>query len=424
MDQPPSIMQRLRDETQDAHAHTEKTSFFAALLRHELPLASYIGYLRALATVHEALETALSHTSHPGVRAVWDDSLRKLPWLQQDLAHLEAEATTETPAAELCAQVMAQRIRQRAEGDPISLLGYLYVCEGSTLGGMILQAHAAQSWGLTRTSGLAYLSSYEEATAMRWRRFKRRMEHTGADANEQERIVEAAREAFACVARLAEALHPLSTRPRRGLARALNPEAGAHSIPTDMREVQAALRAGEHSLREFPYYILRYGERGERFTRSDSAWLVTLTRYDMALVERQILWLGQLLSSRGMPLWLMERHLELLHDELVAAVPDKQADYAKLRQVADRLREMRHRYIPGEAFQAITYGFAQQVGPEWDARLPHTGGLLAAAVADEKSGIDAAVSSIEEWMTDSERFPPSWIDAVRQTIRAAWRIAG
>jgi hypothetical protein len=67
--------------------------------------------------------------------------------------------------------------------------------------------------------------------------------------------------------------------------------------------------------------------------------------------------------------------------------------------------------------------FDVAVGPEWSARLPGTGTLLAAAVADEKAGIKNAVESIESWMTDAARFPQNWIDAVRTTIRKARELA-
>jgi len=63
--------------------------------------------------------------------------------------------------------------------------------------------------------------------------------------------------------------------------------------------------------------------------------------------------------------------------------------------------------------------FDRQVGSEWQRQLPRTGGLLAAAVADERAGITQAVPSIEGWMTEPSRFPAHWIAAVRTTIRTA-----
>lgn len=201
-------------------------------------------------------------------------------------------------------------------------------------------------------------------------------------------------------------------------------EAGDHAICGDPREVQAALRAGERSWRRFPYYEQRYGARGQRFTRSDSAWLVSLAASGTAIVDQQVTWLGVVLASRGMPRWLLELHLEVLYAELIAAMPGRERTYATLLGAANLLREQRVAHIEEAMFAAQSAAFAQQVGDDWDARLPETGALLFAAVADEKVGIARAVPSLVSWMTDASLFPPRWIDAVRSTVDRARELAG
>jgi hypothetical protein len=47
------------------------------------------------------------------------------------------------------------------------------------------------------------------------------------------------------------------------------------------------------------------------------------------------------------------------------------------------------------------------------------GELIVAAVADEASGMENAVNSIEDWMTDASRFSIGWIQAVRSLIAKA-----
>ncbi len=392
---------------------------FTALAAEDLPLASYVGLLRSLAIVYADLEAALASVPDTAVRSVWDDAWRRLPTLHQDLAHFQAHTFTETPVAELHAQVVAQQIRQRAVADPRSLLGYLYVFEGSSLGGSILRRQVVASFGLTPTSGLAYLSSHAAAPTAQWREFGGRMGKAPITATEQDRLVASAREAFTGMGQIVRALYPLAPEPRQQLVQALNPLAGTHPIPDDGREIQAALRAGEHTWREFPYYAWRYGARGEQFTRSDSAWLVTLAQHDEAIVTHQVRWLGRVLASRGMPQWLLELHLEVLHGELVAAVPERQAEYDRLRHASTMLRSMRHAHIDEAQFQELIAAFDQQVGPEWSMRLPRTGGLLASAVADERAGIRQAVPSIAEWMIDPTRFPEEWREAVSVTIEKA-----
>lgn len=207
-------------------------------------------------------------------------------------------------------------------------------------------------------------------------------------------------------------------RPRDPISQ-LNFEAGSHAVPEDPVELAAALRAGERSWARFPYYAARYGERGRRFTRSDSAWLATIVGSDVPVVEQRILWLGGLLAARGMPQWLLELHLEVLHDELCAAVPARRDDYATLLAGAALLRGLRERHLGPDGLAAHTAAFAARVGPEWDARLPETGGLIAAAVADEAAGVARAVASLVAWLCEPPRFPTRWISAVEATLTEA-----
>jgi len=207
-------------------------------------------------------------------------------------------------------------------------------------------------------------------------------------------------------------------RPQSTVAQ-INFEAGTHAVPDDPGELAAALRAGERSWARFPYYAARYGERGRRFTRSDSAWLATIVGHDVPVVEQRVLWLGGVLASRGMPQWLLELHLEVLHDELCAEAPARRDRYATLLAGARVLRALRERHLGPEVLAAHTNAFAARVGPEWDARLPETGGLIAAAVADEAAGIARAVTSLVPWLSEPSRFPAHWIAAVEETLTEA-----
>lgn len=213
----------------------------------------------------------------------------------------------------------------------------------------------------------------------------------------------------------------MSTPP---FARQLNPEAGTHPIAADPREVRAAMDADERSRREFPYYQARYGARGARFGASDGAWIATLAEFGQDGVNRQVLWLGEVLSSRGMPRWLLERHLEVLHGALAEALPEREPEYAKLLRAAGMLRAQRQGQIGEEDFGVLAREFESDVGPEWSRRLPGMGGILVAAVVDEKLGIGRAVPSVQEWATNPMRFPGSWIAAVRRTVYAARERAG
>lgn len=414
-----AIMDCLREATRIEHRRVELLPFAGALAASQLPIESYGGFLDALFIIHSSLEQALTSTKDAVLRAVWGDSLRQTPRLQRDLAFFEPQKLVKSRVVTIRARVVAQRIRQRAAEDPLSLLGYLYVLTGATLGGAILKTQVAHTFGLEGMNGIAYLSSHADEPNSAWGRFRRRMNAIPFDDSEQHRIVDAANEAFALISQIIEALYPFELSDPRMLARALNWEAGRHVVPLDEREMDAALRAGELSRHRFPYYKLRYGLRGERYTRSDSAWLVTLAGYDTAIVEKQIVWLGHVLSGRGMPQWLLESHLVVLHEMLVAAVPENAAVYDKLLHVAGVLGVRRRKHVGDDIMMACGSAFARQVGDEWSQKLPEAGQLIAAAVADEKQGIRLAVSSVESWMVDESRFPKHWVEAVHLTIGMA-----
>lgn len=412
------IMDRLRNETRIEHQRVELLPFAAALAASKLPIESYVAFLDALHVVHSSFEQAMTSTEHPVLQAIWDDSLRQLPRLQCDLAFFQPQRLMKSLVVSIRAQLVAQRIRQRATDNPLTLLGYLYVLTGATLGGTILKPQIAQHFGLEGSNGLAYLTSHEDKPNA-WRNFRSRMNAAPMDDNEQQSIIDAARETFAFMGQIVEALYPFEVTDARLLARTLNWEAGRHVVPQDEREIDASLRAGEQSRLRFPYYKLRYGTRGERFTRSDSAWLATLAGLDQVAIDKQITWLGHVLSARGMPQWLLENHLCVLHEALVSAVPENAATYDRILHAAEMLGRNRRKHVSDDVMAACAAAFERYVGDEWNQKLPEAGSLLAAAVADEKQGITLALPSVEAWMVDENRFPQHWIDAVHKTIQMA-----
>lgn len=206
------------------------------------------------------------------------------------------------------------------------------------------------------------------------------------------------------------------------LAVAINPFAGVHPVTALPAELEAVRRATEASLREAPYFLERYGERGRLFGGSDGAWLVTLCRGDAGFVERQVLWLGRVLAARGMPRWLLQRHLELLHDEMIYIIPDHGGRYRALLDACALLRDQQRLHLSEADARALAAAFDADADPAWVARLPNMGRILASAAADEAAELANAVESVEPWATDSARFPERWIAAVGATLANARRI--
>lgn len=88
------------------------------------------------------------------------NSRRKLPALVQDLKHLGGERYVDDLPT--CPQVPDTT-------DFASALGYLYVMEGSTLGGQLISRHFRQILGIEPATGGAYFHGYGEQTGARWK---------------------------------------------------------------------------------------------------------------------------------------------------------------------------------------------------------------------------------------------------------------
>jgi hypothetical protein len=315
--------------------------------------------------------------------------------------------------------VLGQDIRLRAQDSFASVLGYLYVLEGSALGGLVLRDLAARCFGLEDGHGVAYLTGLGKSTRQRWEAFGYKLDELLITPADHDAAVAGANAAFSALARILAVLHAPREAAKPYPVQELNADAGAHPVTVDSRELQAALQAGEISWRRFPYYQWRYGERGLAFTRSDSAWLVQLALYEQEFVDQQIRWLGRVLGARGMPRLLLESHLRELHTQLLILVPENGERYASLAKAADMLASARLGRLDDAALARLESDFDAIVGSRWAARLPHTGALLASAVADDAEGIYGVLTTLLPWLIDAQRFPAVWIKAVHKIVAEA-----
>ncbi|MEI6632311.1 MAG: biliverdin-producing heme oxygenase [Chlamydiota bacterium] len=414
-----TLMEELRAATFPVHARLQTAPFFHALVACRLPLESYVGQLRALSVIHGEMEQALERCPDEQIASVWNQDMRKLPRLQQDLRYFEPRAVADLKEAAEAALKTAEWLRFRSMEQPLTILGCVYVLEGSTLGAVVLQPLYARAFLLAGDEGSAYLHTDVAAVYVRWAQYQQRMNALRLSVEDRDQMTQAANEFLAQIEAIFRALYPFKPESKTFLATSINPEAGRHPVPADAREVQASLRAADVCWQRFPYFEHRYGERGRLFARSDSAWLATLYHYEPAQIIQQVRWLGRILAGRGMPTFLLQVQLEILAEELAAAIPEKKSEYKKLSQAAAELGETRRTHLADDQLQAFAAGFDHAVGPEWSARFPQTGALLICAVADELEGSEGAVESLRPWMTDPARFPDKWIAAVAATLAQA-----
>lgn len=179
-------------------------------------------------------------------------------------------------------------------------------------------------------------------------------------------------------------------------ATVVNPETGGHPVATDLGALRAATRASIASYEGVPYYRDRYADRGSRYSLSDSGWLVHLVGAPESVAVHQVHWLSDLLATKGMPTWLMERHLEAL----VAALHEDGVDVGALPDALESVRARRRTHVSDDGLERAE---------EWVLRTvtapptTPTGRLLAGAVADARAGITRDTSPVMDWLTDPSR---------------------
>jgi heme oxygenase len=350
---------------------------------------------------------------------IWNDSLKKTEYLDKDLEIFQPHFLYDDPSSTAAAQEMASKIRLRRSEKPMSLLGYLYVLEGSTLGNSMHQPDIVATFKLEGKEGSSYYASYGDEVPARWKTFSETMNTVLKDSPFQEEILLAAHEAFSCLEIFYQTLYPAKEKSHNQHVTQINPEAGNHPIPEDPREIEAALRASQKTWEMFAYYDQRYGKRGKSFSDSDNCWVATIIQLDEKSLLRQVAWFGRVLASRGMPQIMLERNLIFLQEELSKAIPEKSGLYEKYSLAAKFLQVQRLQHISEEKWQTLEAEFIAQVGPEMAREHLNAAKLLLSAICDQKNGIDGVAAELKDWYTKKSNFPTPWRDAVERLMEKA-----
>jgi hypothetical protein len=372
--------------------------------RETSPPRAQASSLRVLHSVYSELEHATSTCTREVLRGGQRHFSERQRELERDLRELGADPHA-VDAAALHALVLGQHIRRDAARNEAALVGYIAVLEASPFANETAQCTAEE------------LASDADRKA-----FLAEVDASILDEAELTEAIVGAKHALEGLTTARAAI--ASGRLDDSLAIALNREAGTHPVPADVREVQAALRAGEQSREAWSYYHARYGERGLRFTRSDSAWLVTLSREAPAIAARQLAWLSRVLAARGMPRLLLEQHLDALHDHLLQLVPERARQYETLHRIAAEMAIERRTLLSDTDADALAREFVvDDTTADTTTRLHipplEAGMLIVAAVLDESRGISEAVQSLCQWLDDAARFSSAWREAVARTLLAA-----
>jgi heme oxygenase len=181
------IAQRLRAAIADTHERIEALPLAAAMVGGSVRRADYLDLLSELWHLHAALEDALA--AAPNLAIVYRPEMARRETLARDLAILGGRVKAPAPPTR---SLMERFASWRGAG--WSLLGALYVFEGSRMGSMVLAAPLAAALGVpvAPNRGLDYHMEGMATRPQVWRQFKTALLSLSLGAADQEAIVTAA----------------------------------------------------------------------------------------------------------------------------------------------------------------------------------------------------------------------------------------
>ena len=411
----------LKKQTMELHAQAHNIPYIFNLLQNNLPIESYTGYLNSLAIIYGTLENQIETFKKLNLKEFLPDYSLKLPLILADLEFLKADQQKVILPAISHALHIADKIILYSESCPYKLLGFVYTLDGSLNGGNILKKRVSETFALQNNDGIRYFSSFDADFERFWKNFLDILNTKFHEPSQQEDIISAAQEIFLDLMEIYKSLYPFDEKSFVNHVTALNPEAGNYPISSNPLEIQAAIKAGMNCWNEFPYYEIRYGDRGRRFTVSDSAWLVTLCELSQEDVLRQIDWLAKFLSVRGMPTYTMEIQMQQLYKELTDSIPSNEQKYHRLLNIAEILKDRRKIHISESLFETCNSVFEKHFlklnvsEKKFTDLKKNIGKLIASSIIDNKNGISDD-RSLEKWLKSKEHFPDNWITAVEKAL--------
>jgi heme oxygenase len=196
------IMDRLRKETRDLHDQAEQNRWQRRMVRGDLTRDDYARWLGQMFLAHRVLERELRSLpldQYP-YTAIRSEHFQE-PYLRADLEHFAVDPETLEPLATTTA--LAARIEELAREHPLALLGFHYVLEGSNNGNRFIAKRLREVYGLEPGTGDRYLEPYGDRQPEVWKQFKADMGDGSLSPQDQDLLVESAREMF-------QAIHDIS----------------------------------------------------------------------------------------------------------------------------------------------------------------------------------------------------------------------
>lgn len=191
-----AISTLLKESTAQQHIDAEHHPLQQSLIKGQATREQYALWLGQMLHVHTALDTALSKAAETSaaVKTVFQPHHRRRELALADLAALGVAPTT--ISAKPATTAFATRMAQVADLSPTSLLGALYVIEGSSNGGVYIAKAVERALGIEPGFATRAINPHAAATRENWAGFKTSIDSLTLDETQRAAIVEIASETF------------------------------------------------------------------------------------------------------------------------------------------------------------------------------------------------------------------------------------
>lgn len=192
----PLVMDALRESTKELHADTEGHQFQKDLGSGRVRQDLYVKYLGQLFLMHKHLADLLPQAAaaDPRIAAVLAPYHSDLSALVGDLGYFDATTDSVVPLTATAA--LLSTMDELAVRSPLSLLGLLYVLEGSTNGAKFMAKTLRKGLNLPEDRGAKYFDRYGDLQRERWTNFKATMNAQGFEQSEIDALVVEAKRMF------------------------------------------------------------------------------------------------------------------------------------------------------------------------------------------------------------------------------------
>lgn len=180
------FLSNLRRRTAAMHTRLEQSGISKNLMSPEVDQEDYLKYLVAMRDLTSYTEISV----FPGTTSVLNDldGRRKLQWIDEDLNNFSRTGATNSEAY--------SKIELKTVGEK---LGWIYVVEGSTLGGRLILKHLERNLHGLQETGARFLEAYGASTGMKWKGFLDQLSAFAIKHESEEEVISGAVKAFEAI---------------------------------------------------------------------------------------------------------------------------------------------------------------------------------------------------------------------------------